>query len=176
MLMRTYRWSVAVLLVAIIAWMAGRAWGISFGLGQSKEELKLDYDVAVTDHGTGRVTVVLTITDEGRLKPLDSVQFGIPDKEKNESGGHWMDLAVSIEMVKAKDGKRIGRVHVLRELAERAQITFNTRTIDGKIDPTAGWYYVIPVAKYLKETTEPVVAPPAKPSTAAPAATERKND
>jgi hypothetical protein len=42
------------------------------------QELKLKYDIAVEEHtfdgaSTGRVTVVLTLANEGRLKPLDGV-------------------------------------------------------------------------------------------------------
>ncbi|MCA9006861.1 MAG: hypothetical protein KDA70_16415, partial [Planctomycetaceae bacterium] len=48
---------------------------IEFGIGQSKEELGLKYELSVTDHGTGRVTVVLDITDEGKLKPINSISL-----------------------------------------------------------------------------------------------------
>src|SRR5439155_26883103 len=78
MLMRTMRLSLMVLAALLLT--AGQAWGIGEVLGQTKEELKLKYDVAVEQHvfderGTGRVTVTLTLADEGRLKPLDEVQL-----------------------------------------------------------------------------------------------------
>src|SRR5262245_59072092 len=113
--MRTLRQRI-VLVAAAALWSAGRVWGIGFYLGQTKEELKLEYDVAVVEHEfggapTGRVTVVLTLSDEGRLKPLDEVQLVVPGEEKNKDGGNWMDLVVSIDMQKTDDGKRVGRVH-----------------------------------------------------------------
>ena len=141
---------VAVMLTAgILIWLSSRALGIGFIVGESKEELKLKYDVTVQDHGTGRVTAVLTLEDEGRLKPLDEVQLVIPGQEKQPDGGYWMDLVVSLDMVKTDDGKRVGRVHILRTLAERAEIQLNTHTMDGKLDPLTRLHHVIPLAKYL---------------------------
>lgn len=156
-------------------WAAGRAWGIGFILGETKEELKLDYSVDVADHGTGRVTIVLTLVHAGRLEPLDEVQLVIPDEERNADGGHWMDLVVSIEMRDAGDGRRIGRVHILRTLAERAQIQLNTHTLDGQIDPLTRLHHVIPIAEYLDDAAEKTKESPpvddARPDS--PPATER---
>ena len=146
----------ALLGVGVIAGIAGQAWGLDFGLGETKEELKLKYDIAVEEHtfdgaNTGRVTVVLTLADEGRLKPLDGVQLDILGQEKNKDGSNWMDLVLLIDMRKVDDGKRIGRVHIRKDLAERAVIRLNTRTLDGKtMNLTGGMYHVIPIAKYLK--------------------------
>jgi hypothetical protein len=78
-----------------------------------------------------------------------------------------MDLVVAIEMRDAGDGKRVGRVHILRELAERAQIQFNTHTMDGKVDPLTRLHHVIPLAKFLPVGAKPAAA---APSAAAPAA------
>ena len=75
------------IIVAVIVLPAGLAWAVSFQLGETKEQLKLKYDVSVTDHGTGRVTVVLSIADHGRLKPLDSVDLVISSKEQIKNGG-----------------------------------------------------------------------------------------
>ena len=169
MFMRTLRLS-AVLLVAIATvWAADRVWGVGFYLGQTKDELKLKYDVAVEEHSfdgkpTGRVTVIFTLSDEGRLKPLDEVQFVVPGKEKTKDGGHWIDLAVSIDMTKTDRGIRVGRVHILKELAERAEIQLNTHTMDGKQDLLTRLHHVIPVAKYLANA----------PAAATPSAEEPK--
>ena len=78
--MRTLRRTALLVAAVVVAGIAGRAWGIDFGLSESKEELRLKYDIAVEEHSfdgasTGRVTVVLTLADEGRLKPLDGVQY-----------------------------------------------------------------------------------------------------
>ena len=108
------------------------------------------------DHGTGRVTAVFTLEDEGRLKPLDEVQLVIPGQEKNADGGHWMDLVVSIDMKETdRGGKRVGRVHILRTLAERAEIQLNTHTMDGKLDPLTRLHHVIPLAKHLPAVRAP---------------------
>ena len=151
--MKTRRWSVVVLLCAVAVWTPGLAWGVGFILGETKDELKLEYDVSVQDHGTGRVTVVLTLADEGRLKPLDEVQLVIPAREKNKDGSFWMDLVVSIDMKKTDDGKRVGRVHLLKELAERAEIQLNTHTMDGKLDPLTRLHHVIPLANHVKDAS-----------------------
>jgi hypothetical protein len=37
------------------------AWALGLQLGETKEQLKLKYDVAAVDHGTGRVTINLTL-------------------------------------------------------------------------------------------------------------------
>src|SRR6187399_716605 len=63
-----------VLLLATPDWVRG----MGEILGETKEQLKLQYDVAVYDHGTGRVTITFTLEDEGRLKPLYGVEFRIP--------------------------------------------------------------------------------------------------
>lgn len=170
MVMRTLRCSSVALVLATLAWTAGRVWAIGFVLGETKEELELDYDVAVQDHGTGRVTIVLTLTNEGRLEPLDEVQLAIPGEEKNPNGGHWMDLVVSIKMVAADDGRRIGRVHILKEWAERAEIWLNTHTMDGKPDPLTRLHHVIPIVQYLNDP------PSAAPNATTPPATEPKKD
>ena len=100
---RTLRRTALLVVAIVVAGIAGRAWGLDFGLGETKEELKLKYDIAVEEHSfdgasTGRVTVVLTLADECRLKPLDGVELGVPGQEKNKDGSNWMDLVVSIDM------------------------------------------------------------------------------
>jgi hypothetical protein len=179
--MRTLRYSAAVLVAAVVvSWTAGRASGIGFYLGETKEELKLKYDVVVHDHGDGRVTIEFTLADEGRLKPLDEVQFYIQAKQPDKGGGYAADLLVSIDMVKTEGGgKRVGRVEILNELAERAEIVLNTHTLDGKTDLSTRLHHAIPIAKYMKSAAP--AAPAAKPEAGeapaaapAPAATEGK--
>jgi hypothetical protein len=148
--MPNLRYSILMFAAAVsVSGIAGRAWGIGFALRETKEELKLQYDVAVQDHGTGRVTVTFTLADEGRLKPLDEVQFVIPAQEKNADGSSWMDLVVSIDMRTIDGGKRVGRVHIRKDLAERGEIQLNTHTMDGKKDPLTRLHHVIPMAKCM---------------------------
>lgn len=178
-LLRTPRDSALVLAATVAVFgTAGRALGIGFVLGETKDDLKLKYEVSVQDHGTGRVTVVFTLADEGRLKPLDEVQLVIPGQEKNKHGGHWMDLVVSIDLTKIDGGHRVGRIHLRKEFAERAEIRLNTHTMDGKMDPLTRLHHVIPIAKYMNSApaaaAKPAAAPPTEP--AGPPATERKKD
>jgi hypothetical protein len=149
------KFRVPLVLFAASALPASIAWGMGEELGETKEQLKLKYDVSVTDHGTGRVTVVLTIADQGRLKPLTSVDLVIMTKEEYEAHkagrgySGYVDLSVALATTQ-EDGKQVARVHLLRELAERAQIQLKTSTLDGKSQPLTWYYHVIPIAKYLK--------------------------
>ncbi|MGI8980264.1 MAG: hypothetical protein ACR2FY_13645 [Pirellulaceae bacterium] len=138
------------LVLAAIVLAGNLAWALGLELGETKEQLKLKYDVAVVDHGTGRVTVTLTMADEGRLAPLDrGVGLVIPSKDR--SG--YVDLSLSLERRK-DDGKQVMSVHLTRELAERAKIHLSTDTLDGKQQPLTWYYHSIPIAKYLKEAGE----------------------
>lgn len=120
-------------------------WGLGEQLGETKEQLGLKYDVSWVDHGTGRVTVTLAIVDEGRLKPLDSVDLVIPPQD----GTGYVDLSLSLA-TRDVDGKRLAKVHLKRDLAERAEIHLKTSSLDGKKSPLTWYYHVIPVAEYLK--------------------------
>src|SRR5436190_23565530 len=51
---------------------------------ESKEELRLKYDVAVRDLGDGQVAVEFTLADDGRLKPLRAVELHIAGLEKDK--------------------------------------------------------------------------------------------
>jgi len=142
MSMRTLGFSMVGLAALLLS--ANFAWALGFELGESKDELMLKYDVKVTDHGTGRVTLVLTIEDEGRLKPLDSVDLLFPSKE----GTGYVDLSVSLA-TREEDGKRVARVHVNKELVEGAAIHLKTSHLDGKQDLLTWYYHTIPFAKYM---------------------------
>jgi len=133
-----------LLAAAALLLSAGTAWALGFHLAETKEQLKLDYQVAVADHGTGRVTVVFTLADEGRLKPLTGVHLVVP---ANDGSGHH-DLSLAVAMQR-EGGKRVARVHLTRELAERAQIRLQTSTLDGKQQPLTWYYHPIPVRTYL---------------------------
>jgi len=153
MFIRTLRLS--VMAVAALVLSANIAWGLGFELGETKEQLKLKYDVSVYDHGTGRVTVKLTIADEGRLKPLRSVDLHFPSKDKYADGGYMSDLTTSLATQK-EDGKLVARVHLKKEWAERAEIRLNTATLDGKQEALTWYYHRIPIAGYMNR-------PPTKP-------------
>ncbi len=133
-----------ILAVLILAGLPLRAWAIGFQLGESKEELRLDYQVTATDHGTGRVTIVLSIADAGRLGPLDSVDFFIPGGD----GTGYADLSLSLQ-VHEVEGRREARVHLLKETAERAEFRLKTHHLDGRQEPLTWYYFSIPLAEHL---------------------------
>jgi hypothetical protein len=144
--MKTRTIYLSVLALSVHALVANSTWALGFELGETKEQLKLQYDVSATDHGTGRVTINVTIADEGRLKPLDrGVSLVIPSQDK--SG--YVDLSVSLER-RMESGKQMLSIHLTRELAERGQIQLKTNMLDGKQQPLTWYYHVIPIADYLK--------------------------
>ncbi|MBN1909299.1 MAG: hypothetical protein JW818_06145 [Pirellulales bacterium] len=148
--MFTKRLGLTLILFATVVLATEPALALRERFGQSKEQLKLDYNVAVTDHGTGQVTVVLTITDEGRLKPLNSVDFFIPGKE----GTGYVTLSLVLA-TKEVGGKRVARVHLTKELAKQAEFHLSTSTFDGKKTARGGYYFVIPIAKHLEKGNNP---------------------
>lgn len=138
---------------AAMALVSSLAWALGFQLNESKEELKLKYDVEVTDHGTGRVTVVLTLADQGRLKPLDSIDLHILEEQRDASGGRYADLSVSLAP-REENGKQVVRIHLLRTLAERAEIHLKTHSMDGRQSDRTWFYHSIPIAHCLKDAGE----------------------
>ena len=137
---------VAILAFGVMLSIANAAAAEGLGLGESKEELKLDYDLAVTHHRTGRVTVKLVITDAGRLKPLTSVDLVVG----NTDGTRSVDLSVSLALREA-DGKMTARAHLHRDLAERAKLRLTTNHLDGKQELMTWYYYSIPLAEHMTE-------------------------
>lgn len=131
---------------AAVPLVASLAWALGEGLSETKEQLKLQYDVSSTDHGTGRVTINLTIADQGRLKPLDSVDLLIPASD----GTNYVDLSVPLA-TREVDGKLHVRAHLKKELAERAVLQLKTHRLDGKETPLTWYYHDIPYAKIKVE-------------------------
>ncbi len=140
----------SVMVFAVLVLSASLTWATGFRLGETKEQLELMYDISVTDHGTGRVTIHLTLADEGRLKPLRSVAFVVPGND--ETG--YEDLALSMALQKDGD-KQTAHVLVKKELAERAEIQFITNTFDGNHNPLTWHSHPIPIAKFLKNEDSP---------------------
>lgn len=141
--------SCLLITIAALASTTSNAWALGFELGESEEKLKLDYEVSVHDHGTGRVTIKFILTDEGRLKPLNSIDFYIPSTDKHKSGGHMADLVLSLA-TREVDGKQVTSIHVKKELIEKAEIQLKTSHFDGKQEPLTWYYHSIPIAEYMK--------------------------
>ena len=139
---RIFKLLLAVVVLVVIPTSFALAMG--FKLRESKEELKLNYDVSIYDHDTGRATIKFTLIDAGRLKPITSVDLSIASKEKHDSGGFKSDFTMSMAL--RKDGeKRIGSVHIRKDWAERAEIRIKTGHLDGKQEPATWYYHSIPL-------------------------------
>ena len=134
--------------IAAIVFVAGAnlAWALGFQLGQSSEELELKYDVDCAVHSSGRVTVNLTVAEQGRIKPIHDVQLAIPS---DDGSGHF-DLSLSMATGNV-DGKLRAKAHLSRELAERATIRLLTRTSPetGKQSPRTWYYHLIPISQHI---------------------------
>jgi hypothetical protein len=146
MLMRTLRLS--LMLVVVFLLTGDRIGAQDVVPAQTKEDLKLEYDVSVHDLGDGQVAVTFTLADEGRLKPLYAVELNIPGQEKDEHGSP-ADLAVSLDMRKNADGARAARFELRKDLAERAAIWLTTMSFDGRRLVSTRYHHVIPVANYM---------------------------
>jgi hypothetical protein len=132
--------------VTAVILSAGVAWALGHQLGETKEQLRLQYEVASVDHGTGRVTVTLTLADEGRLKPLTAVDLFIPGEARSGP----VDLSVTLAREEA-GGKQVARVHLKRELAERAELWLRTSTLDGRRHARTWYYHAIPLADHIRK-------------------------
>lgn len=135
-------WKSCVKVLAFVACVlaANGVWALGFELAESKDELKLKYEVKVSDHETGRVTAELILSDEGRLGALTAIDLYIPDAK----GSGYADLSISLAVRKV-DGKQVVTVHLLKDLAERASIQLKTSTLDGKQEPRTWYYHSIPL-------------------------------
>ena len=163
MSIRLSRVATGLLVVAALVLMSGRSWAIRNGLGPSKDEWKLKYDVAVHDAQGDKATVVFTLADEGRLKPIYSIDLVAFSKQTDNQGGRSYDVMVPIELKPTEDGKRVGEVQIRKEFVGRAVIRIITLTVDGKRQPSGGAFYDIPIAKYLNSSPaapSPAVASP----------------
>ena len=171
MSIRLSRLATGMLVVAAMVLMSDRSWAIRQGLGPSKDEWGLKYDVAVHDADGDKLTVVFTLADEGRLKPFYSIDLVAFSKQTDSQGGRTYDVKVPIELKPTQDGKRTGQVQIRKEFVDRAKIRIITLTVDGKRQPSGGAFYDIPIAKYLNKA--PAAASPlAPPPIAAPSASK----
>jgi hypothetical protein len=164
MSIRLSRWTTGVLVVAVIALMAGRCWATFYGLGPSKDEWGLKYDVEVSDAGGDMLTVVFTLADEGRLKPIHSIDLIALSKQTDSQGGRSYDVKEHVEFKTTPDGKRAGQVKIHKQFADRATFRILTQTVDGKKHTSGASHYSVPLKKYLDKAPaedSPLAAPPA---------------
>lgn len=141
----------AVFTTILLAADCARALDIVFAESdEAKEGLKLKYDISVTEHKNGRVSIVLSITDQGYFKPWDAVELYIRAREDNKNDRFSSDLFVKLS-TQEENGKQVAQMQMIRELAERARIEFVTHHLKGKVGVLGVWRYSIPIAKHLKD-------------------------
>src|SRR4051812_14872949 len=109
---RVSRLATATLVIAAIVLMSGPSWAIYNVLGPSKDEWGLKYDVQVNDAGGDTATVVFTLADEGRLKPLYSIELFVFNKETDSQGGHAYDVKAPFVFKATEDGRRAGQLKI----------------------------------------------------------------
>jgi hypothetical protein len=169
MSIRLSRLATGVLVVAAIVLMSGRSWAMYHGLGPSKDEWKLKYDVEVNAADSDTLTVVFTLADEGRLKPIYSIELIAFSRQTDSQGGRAYDVKAPIQLKRTKDGKRAGQVQIRKEFVDRAMIRILTLTVDGQQQLSGAAYYDIPLKKFLnkvpaaasRQAPRSMAAPPA---------------
>jgi hypothetical protein len=149
-------------LVAAILLVSGRSWAIYYGLGPSKDDWGLKYDVTVNEVDHDTLSVEFTLADEGRMKPIYALELIAFSKETDNQGGHGYDVNAPIELKPTKDGRRAGQVQIRKEFADRAMFRIRTHMVDGQQQPSGGAYYTIPLNKFLNKApaTAPLASPP----------------
>jgi len=155
------RLAAAVLVIAVVLLTSARSWAIFDVLGPSKDEWGLKYDVKINDAGSDTVTIVFTLADEGRLKPLSTIELYAFNKETDEQGGHAYDVKETIELKPTKDGRRVGQAQMPKKFVDRAKIRILTKTVDGKRQQPGFADYEIPIRRFLDKAPAAVASPPA---------------
>ena len=136
----------SALLATMMFGLTTPVWAIGFELGKSKAELKLKYTIEVTDHGTGRVTAVLTLENAGAMTPLTGVQFVVPKETSESDRSSGVDLSITVAPDQGNDSARY-RVHLRREWGQRGEFQLRTRTLDGKEELRTWYYHRIPLSE-----------------------------
>lgn len=142
--MTHHRFTRSLIALLVVCCVAPLAWAIGEQLSESKDELRLKYDLELTDHQSGRVTLTLTLQDQGRLKPLDSIELLIPGEDQTG----YVDLSVSLAVQEVEGRQRV-RVHLKKELAERAEIQLRTHTLDGRESLRTWYFHTIPLRDHI---------------------------
>jgi hypothetical protein len=162
--LRLSRWATGVLVVAAVVLTASPSWAIFHALGPSKDEWGLKYDVEVNAADGDLLTVVFTLADEGRLKPIYSITVIAFSIQTDSQGGRSYDVKAPIELKATKDGRRVGQVQIRKEFIDRATIRILTQTVDGRRQSAGAAYYDIPLKKFLNKVPEAASSEAAPPS------------
>ncbi|HVW00047.1 MAG TPA: hypothetical protein VHB77_06900 [Planctomycetaceae bacterium] len=136
---------VTALVFGIVAVVANLVFALDVPLPETKDQLGLKYDVAAEDLGNGRVDFVLTVRDEGRLKPLDSVDLVISGGARC---GGANDLSLSLATT-SREGKITTHVLLSKDLAARAEFRLRNYSLNGETQPFKYYYHSIALAPSL---------------------------
>jgi hypothetical protein len=150
------------LMVASMVLISERCWAVFHALGPSKDEWGLKYDVEVTDAGGDMLSVTFTLADEGRLKPIYSIELIALSEQTDSQGGRSYDAKLPVELKPTEDGRRAGQVQISKQIADRAKFRILTQTVNGKRQTAGAAYYAIPLNKFLSEASAPAAASPAE--------------
>src|SRR5215475_14522603 len=112
MSIRFSRLVILILVVAVMPLMSSRCWAIFDGLGPSKDEWGVKYDVAVTQDDKDNLNVVLTLADEGRLKPFYKLELISMSKPPVSKDSVMYDMRTPFELKPTVDGRRAGEVQI----------------------------------------------------------------
>jgi hypothetical protein len=121
-------------------------------LADTKEQLRLRYDVSVIDHGDSHLAVVVRIADAGRLKPLTGVDLVIRMSPTSGSRNDDVELCAPLATSSNNNGAIEARVDLVEGLAARAEICLKSLNLDGVHETRSlKWYYhAIPLVEYIK--------------------------
>jgi hypothetical protein len=160
-------WAAGVLAVALVGLMSNPSWAVYYELSPSKDEWKLKYDVEITAADAKTLNVVVTLADEGRLKPIHSITVVAFSRQTDSQGGRSYDVKAPIEFKTTAEGTRAGQVQIRKEFADRALIRVLTLTVDGRRQTAGAAYYDIPLKKFLNKVPT-TASSPKSPSFATP--------
>jgi hypothetical protein len=149
MSIRLPRLAKGLIAIAALALMAGKSWAVFHALPPSRDEWGLKYDVDVAPAEGDKVTVELTMADEGRLKSVYSYHVVAFSKQTDSQGGRSYDVKAPIKLTTNEDGKRVGQVQIRKDLVDRAMIRVLTLNVDGRRQTAGAAYYDIPLNKFL---------------------------
>lgn len=164
MIIRFSRLAIVFLVVAVVALMSSRCRAIFNGLEPSEDDWGVKYDVAVTQAGQDNLNVVLTLADEGRLKPFWKLELISMSKPPVNRDSIMYDMRSPFELKPTVDGRRAGQVQIRKEFADTAMIRIITLNVDGKRLTQHAAYYDIPLNKFLKKAPASMASPPSSTS------------
>jgi hypothetical protein len=158
--MRLLRLTTVLLMVAGTILSCERCWAVFHALGPSKDEWGIKYDVEVTDAGGDMLAVTFTLADEGRLKPIYSIELIALSEQTDSQGGRSYDAKLPVALKPTEDGRRAGQVQISKQIADRAKFRILTQTVNGKRQTAGAAYYAIPLHKFIDKA--PAAASPAE--------------